>query len=376
MQLMKKVQEKIKTMTIKKEHEYLIEGKDSKSLLEEYWKPKEGGEVFSKKEPLLHKGTNENYYDLSVIIPVYNTEKYLRQCVNSVLKQECIYRIQIIIVNDGSTDSSSNIIAYYADYHIPGKDIVIIQQENGGLSSTRNAGIARAQGKYLMFLDSDDSLTKFCVQKALSKAIEENADCVQVQYIEKIGNIMHAGPHIPEGTYTEYANMCKIPGFAAMKIFRADLFDEERFPVNYWFEDTLIHLKIFPKCRKVIVIPEKGYVYLRNKDGITQTRDGESRSVETILVAKKVLLKADYPDGYMDELLRHFSKVSYNRLKYLPEEIVRLAFLEACRIVQGVDQKPSERYQELYEAFLKRDYGIWKWYSGTGKEEEKCRKEK
>ena len=287
----------------------------------------------------------------------------MKKCIESVLNQECIFRIQVILVNDGSTDASGKILDYYKDFRIPGKDIVIIEKENGGLSSARNAGLARAKGKYLMFLDSDDSLTRKCVQKALSKAIQEQADFVQMQYIIKNGNIMYSGPHIREGVYNTYRDMCRIPGFAAMKIFRTELFDGVWFPEDYWFEDTLVHLTVFPRCKKGIVIPQSGYVYLKNTDGITQTKDGNPRSIETVLVTEKTILSSGYPEGYMDELLRHFTDICYHRLRYLPEEIIQRAFLVACSIVCKVDQEPSTLYRELYEAFQNRDYGVWKWYA-------------
>ena len=89
---------------------------------------------------------------VSVIIPVYNVEKYLEECIDSVLNQTC-QNIEIILVDDGSTDSSGQICDKYAENN---KHICVIHQKNGGLSDARNAGFLRAGGEYVYFLDSDD----------------------------------------------------------------------------------------------------------------------------------------------------------------------------------------------------------------------------
>ena len=94
----------------------------------------------------------------------------------------------------------------------------------------------------------------------------------------------------------EYSDMCQIPGFATMKLFRRELFDHIDFPEDYWFEDTIIHLNVFPKCKKGVVISETGYIYRQNDSGITQTRDGQARSLETVQVISKLKLKENYPD--------------------------------------------------------------------------------
>ena len=92
---------------------------------------------------------------ISVIIPVYNVEKYIRECLDSVLEQS-LKDIEIICVNDGSTDSSRNILL---EYRKKDSRVIVLDKQNGGLSSARNSGIDIAQGKYVLFLDSDDLLS-------------------------------------------------------------------------------------------------------------------------------------------------------------------------------------------------------------------------
>ena len=89
----------------------------------------------------------------SIIVPVYNVEKYLKECLDSILAQDTKSAYEVILVDDGSTDGSDAICNDYADHH---EDIYVIHKENGGVSSARNAGIEAARGKYILFMDSDD----------------------------------------------------------------------------------------------------------------------------------------------------------------------------------------------------------------------------
>ena len=111
---------------------------------------------------------------VSVIIPVYNVEKYLEECIDSVLNQT--YKdIEIILVDDGSTDSSGDICDRYAENN---KNICVIHQKNGGLSAARNAGLGEACGEYVYFLDSDDYISSDAIEKLISIAKNDNSDVV------------------------------------------------------------------------------------------------------------------------------------------------------------------------------------------------------
>ena len=90
--------------------------------------------------------------DISVIVPVYNTESYLKKCIENIINQT-FRNIEIILVDDGSTDTSAEILA---DYALRDNRIIVIHQENQGLSAARNAGMRSAKGEYIMFVDSDD----------------------------------------------------------------------------------------------------------------------------------------------------------------------------------------------------------------------------
>lgn len=120
--------------------------------------------------------------DLSIIIPVYNVEKFVRTCVESVFRQDLDdKRFEVIIVNDGTRDRSMEMIA---DIILQHPNITVVNQENQGLSVARNNGILKAKGEYLLMLDSDDLLYDYSIKQLLTIAVETKADIVHADYIQ------------------------------------------------------------------------------------------------------------------------------------------------------------------------------------------------
>lgn len=115
---------------------------------------------------------------VSIIVPVYNVEDYLSQCLNSIINQT-YKNIEVIIVNDGSTDNSSNIIEKFKIFN---NNIIVINQKNGGLSVARNVGLSYATGKYILYVDSDDYLELECVEKIVNKIIKDKSEMVIFNY--------------------------------------------------------------------------------------------------------------------------------------------------------------------------------------------------
>jgi len=113
-------------------------------------------------------------YDVQIIIPAYNEERHIAQCVDSIIRNECTYKVLTVIVNDGSTDNTPNILQQYSSM----PDIEIIHQENRGFSRARNRGLDNVRARYVMFVDSDDTLPKGSIQKLLDKAYKCQADIV------------------------------------------------------------------------------------------------------------------------------------------------------------------------------------------------------
>lgn len=203
---------------------------------------------------------------LSVIIPVYQVEQTLNQCVTSVLNQN-IHEMEVILVDDGSPDDCPQMCDMWAE-----KDhrICVIHQDNGGLSSARNAGICRATGTYITFVDSDDMVSPNTYNPLLNMI----GDCDILEY--SIANRLT----LADCTYTninEYWYMSKAytHTYAWNKIYKRSLFKTIRFPEGKIFEDVYTFPLLLKETRKIITTSKGFYLYSRNPYGITANADGQ-----------------------------------------------------------------------------------------------------
>lgn len=210
---------------------------------------------------------------VSIIVPVYNVEEYLPACLESIQRQD-YHNIEIIIVNDGSTDNSASI----CDKSAAADDrIKVIHQENGGLSAARNAGIGRATGDYIVFVDSDDLMHPSYISVLLSVLSESGCKLAMCD-IQRF----HDAPEIvtiPENTSKEILTSRQtIQRFlqgewwsAWAKMYRSDLFKTVRFPVGRNNEDYAILTRVFEQCDKVVYLHCPLYFYRHRPGSITKS---------------------------------------------------------------------------------------------------------
>lgn len=207
---------------------------------------------------------------VSVLIPVYNVEKYLEQCLDSIIKQT-FTDIEIICVNDGSTDKSGDILKRYA---VKDSRIVIVNKKNGGLPSARNAGIDAAKGKYLSFVDADDYIRPDMIEKLYNTAVKSKAEIVICG-----ANIFPEEPRANNWLYTvlspqeEYYEKCsddllfKNPAsrpFIWRTFVSKALIDRNNFRLRediHIGEDNAFQFRVYPKADGIALIPDKLYNY-------------------------------------------------------------------------------------------------------------------
>lgn len=213
---------------------------------------------------------------ISIIIPVYNVEKYLAKCVESVINQT-YKKIQIILIDDGSTDNSGKICD---DFKLKDNRIEVIHKKNGGLSDARNAGLKIVKGDYIGFIDSDDYIEKDMYETLLCLLIENNADISIVSFFEYENGMF---------TKMEYTNELikmnsldgikhilmdkKIPNYAWNKLFKKNIFNDIIFPVGRKFEDISITYKLFENANNIVFKDVAKYYYIRRDDSITKTKN-------------------------------------------------------------------------------------------------------
>ena len=209
---------------------------------------------------------------VSLIIPVYNVEAYLRECLDSVINQT-YFNLEIIIVNDGSTDGSLNIIE---EYSLKDERIRVITQKNGGLSSARNTGLDAANGLYVGFIDSDDVVHSSFV-KCLTDAIsEQNVNIVVCDFCSEHkslakaddGTVILSSNDAVSGLLDDYGYKC----FAWNKLYRKELFTDERFPVGKIYEDIKIMYRLFARVSTIAYVKQPLYYYRQRSNSMTKSR--------------------------------------------------------------------------------------------------------
>ena len=220
---------------------------------------------------------------LSVIMPAYNCEAWLDKAVTSVLSQKTTYDYELIVVEDGATDRTAEIADAYAD----DPRVTVIHQENRGFSGARNCGIDVARGEYLLFVDSDDALPAGAIEALMQCAVRENADIVQGNYCltDETGRKKPAS-HFANGAVSPLGN---IPGFPWGKVIRASLFTQLRFPLSYWFEDSIFSQIIFPRCRSCFTVSDVVYEYFVNSKGISATSKGKVKALDSLYITQAQL---------------------------------------------------------------------------------------
>lgn len=210
--------------------------------------------------------------EVSVIVPAYNVEKYLTKCLNSLVRQT-LTEIEIIIVNDGSTDRTGKIISEYADKD---KRIIFLTQENSGPSVARNKALKIAKGEYVTFVDSDDWIDEDFVEKLYRSAVTNNADIAVGTMIRKRKISQKYRVHYTEekvcSSLQDKINVCHIPTccYSCSRLFRKKLVENREFKEGVYFEDVLWLPEVIKASNILVTVPDTNYYYRVNRNSITK----------------------------------------------------------------------------------------------------------
>ena len=225
---------------------------------------------------------------VSIIVPVYNAEQYLRRCVDSILNQEYT-DFELFLVNDGSTDSSGDICEEYGN-----KDtrVIVIQKENTGVSDSRNRALDRARGKYLQFLDSDDWITPDATRLFVRAAEEYGCDMVISDFYRVVGERLSTKGDIEEEgvlTREEFAaHMMENPadfyyGVLWNKLYRRDIVEEHNLRMDTdinWCEDFMFNLEYIRYAKVFYALHAPIYYYVKRKGSLASQGINISKTVK------------------------------------------------------------------------------------------------
>ena len=310
--------------------------------------------------------------DLTVILPIYNAELYLEKCLMSLKNQNTQYSYEIICIDDGSTDSSIDILKKYAS----DKKFRIIHQANEGHSGARNTGLKQPLGKYVMFVDSDDYITENYIEDMLKDAYKSDADIVISGYTkvnnksDKLCEYRYA-----KGNYSSFVDYIQFDGTPWGKIYRRELWINVFFPRNMMFEDTIIMNVIFRKCKSVFVCSNDNAIYFYRIYG-NNTIDklqGSNKLLDALWAIKfsldlckcgeQILSKNN---EYYYYLLIQCSTHLYYRICNFTQDIQYAIFNVVCNLVNeyvdlyGQLECKDNVLLNLQIAFTSHDFTLWK----------------
>ena len=237
---------------------------------------------------------------VSVIVPVYNVEKYVEKCLKSLVNQT-LQEIEIIVVDDGSQDDSKNIIDKYIKKY-PDK-VKYLYKENGGLSSARNFGIPYANGEYIAFLDSDDYVEPTMYEEMYKLAKKDNADMVECDFIWEYPNKQKYDYGVVYNGKKEAIEKARV--VAWNKLIKREIIKNEKieFPLGLRYEDVEFFYKLVPSINKISFMKKYFIHYVQRDNSIANTQNTKTKDIFKVLNNVIEFYKnKGYYDEYKEEL--------------------------------------------------------------------------
>lgn len=223
-------------------------------------------------------------YKLSIIVPIYNVEKYIRECLESILEQ-ITPDVEVICINDGTLDMSMDIARsmlneYSMDIQT---QFVFVDQKNKGLSGARNTGIAIAKGDYISFLDSDDKILPDYFAHLLPMIDENNYDIIDFDLINSNDELLSTRKYTEEDVSDTNSIFRAGNWFCCCRAFKKDIIGKSRFVPSIYYEDLAFTPSIYLKAKNTIHLDVPVYWYRLNQEGITLTfsKKGNLKTIES-----------------------------------------------------------------------------------------------
>lgn len=282
---------------------------------------------------------------VSVIIPIYNVEKYLKRCLDSIKEQE-YSDIEVILVDDGSLDSSGKICDEYA---VGDDRFMVIHKNNGGLSDARNVGMKKASGKYIFFLDADDWVSKDCIKKLYQYLKEKELDIVA-------GGISISYSDGRCEQYTEYGDTVysckdalydmgtkkKICVMSWNKLYKRSLLDDIYFPVGKINEDEFVTYKIILRANRIGFLDSNTYFYYQREKSISNSA--------------KMFLKTDALEAFEERIITYKKNNYFDLIE--TTEYARLMYIYNAMKCEDLNYRQKKKiYENAFDnKFLKYNY--------------------
>ncbi|KIL49361.1 glycosyltransferase family 2 protein [Jeotgalibacillus soli] len=298
--------------------------------------------------------------EISIIVPVYNVEPYLSQCLDSILAQT-FTNFEVIVVNDGSTDKSGGICDEYAR-----KDprIKVVHKEYGGVSSSRNVGMKAAQGNYIGFVDGDDRIDANMYQELYRLCVETASDIsicklgreidgklinkVEAEFIKEL-NHTEAMRELFKGVLYRFS-LCN-------KLFNKKCFESIQFPEGRIHEDLSTTYKLFSNSNKAVYKEYIGYIYIKRKESILTSRFSEKR-LDAFLGWDEIIsfMSQEYPQ-LVTEVIASFTYGCVDNIYYVFDQVEGKQ--EKTKFLNFIQKYIRKHYRKIIKNYtISRKYKV------------------
>lgn len=308
---------------------------------------------------------------VSIIVPVYNSENTLIRCLDSILKQS-YENLEILCVNDGSTDSSINILKEYAEKD---KRIVIVEQKNNkGVAYTKNHGIKKATGDLICFVDSDDYIEDRMIEKMYLFLVENELDIVKCNYM----NYIDGKKYNIELSYNdktvlktkkekeEFINKLisgEIPGYLQLIMVRHNLITNNKIYISEdlnFLEDLLFYMKLIKFSNKIGILNESLYNYVNNKNGLTFSLKEEKvrNRINGIIFCNNEIKRMKILNKNQKEILDtrtvYMLIHSFMELYMIKNKDIKKYISDNIKIFENANEQKLDRFSKLSLIFIKK----------------------
>lgn len=284
---------------------------------------------------------------ISIIIPVYNSDQFLEKCVDSVINQT-YKNLEIILINDGSTDDSLSICAKYSKLD---NRIIVVNQENKGVSEARNSGICVSTGDYIGFVDSDDYISHDMYEKLLVSALKHNSDITECGYfrVDTSDNIIDKSDFydlILTGNYEcmyYYLTKNNTTDFNVNKLYKRKIFSLIKYDSLKYSEDYLVNVKAHYYCEKKTVIKDRCYFYVNHNDSAVNQDFNETK----FDIIKSAEMAIEFNNMKFPDLNKHIYLYILNNIKSLYMQSKKKIKLENKKYINKLLIEYNKYYNKL-----------------------------
>lgn len=308
-----------------------------------------------QQTPIANNIIGEKEYDLTVIIPVYNAEKYISKCLDSIFSQETKYTYLVKTINDGSTDNSLSILKEYQKEH---DNLQITTIQNSGAGAARNEGLKQLNSDYVYFIDADDTITTDCFELLLKKAYSNNYDIVEGEYVYYDENkIYFTSNHRTEiSKYSLY-------GLPWNKVIKSSILKHFCFPIGYCYEDTADPFILHQLANSVSIVRKVTYNYLHTTH-IQKIND--KSTFDSFLILYDILhtikeLQLPINHSFCFHKLLYQITVGYERNHHLNKKTQKTLFVFICNLFdknfKNIDY--AKQYNNLYQTIKNKDFNSY-----------------